>query len=197
MSKIKLKQAIIVEGKYDKMRLSSLVDTVIVPVGGFSVFKDAETACLIRSLAEKNGIVILTDSDTSGFRIRTRIRQITQGCEVINVYIPDIRGKEKRKAEPSKEGLLGVEAMPSDILLDAFRKAGVFAEENTAEKTPVTKADLLELGLIGGESSSQKRKALQRSLGLPEKLSANLFLEIINSMYSAEEFFKIMSERGK
>ena len=128
MSKIKVKQAIIVEGKYDKIRLSSLVDAVIVPVGGFSVFKDRETADLIRTLAEKNGVVILTDSDGAGFLIRKKIREITRGCSVINVYTPDSVGKEKRKREPSKEGLLGVEGMSADILLSAFEKAGVFAE---------------------------------------------------------------------
>lgn len=197
MSKLTLKQAIIVEGKYDKIRLSSLVDAVIVPVNGFSVFKDKQTAALLRTLAEKNGVIILTDSDRSGFRIRTRIREITKGCRVTNVYIPDVKGKEKRKAEPSKEGLLGVEGMSAEILLDAFQKAGVFAEEESVQKNPVTKADLLELSLIGGESSSEKRKALSRSLGLPEKLSSNLFLEIINSMFSKEEFLNFYQNEGR
>lgn len=196
MSKIHIKQAIIVEGKYDKIRLSSLIDAVIVPVGGFSVFKDRETAELIRTLAGKNGVVILTDSDGAGFLIRKKIREITRGCSVVNVYIPDIKGKEKRKAAPSKEGLLGVEGMSAEILLEAFRKAGVFAESVPENKNPVTKADLLELGLCGGENSSVKRKNLQRALGLPEKLSANMLLEIINTMFSKEEFLEIAQNKG-
>ncbi len=190
MGKIKIKQAIIVEGKYDKIRLSSFVEAVIVPVGGFSVFKDRETAALIRSLAVKNGVIILTDSDGAGFLIRNRIREITRGCSVINVYIPDIAGKEKRKREPSKEGLLGVEGMSAEILLGAFEKAGVFAEKTEGNKDPVTKADLLELGLCGGENSARRRRELQRALGLPEKLSANMFLDVINIMFSKEEFFE-------
>ncbi len=185
MSKIKIKQAIIVEGKYDKIRLSSLVDAVIVTVGGFSVFKDRETADLIRALAEKNGIII-----------RKKIREITRGCSVINVYTPDVVGKEKRKREPSKEGLLGVEGMSAEILLSAFEKAGVFAETVPEDTNPVTKADLLELGLCGGENSSEKRKKLQRALGLPEKLSANMFLEVVNSMYKKDEFFRKIEELG-
>ncbi len=196
MSKIRIKQAIIVEGKYDKIRLSSVVNAVIVPVNGFSVFKDKETAALIRSLAVKNGVIILTDSDGAGFLIRKKIREITEGCRVINVYIPDIFGKEKRKREPSKEGLLGVEGMSADILLAAFEKAGVFAEKTEENANPVTKADLVELGLSGGDNSSQRRKELQRGLGLPEKLSANMFLEVVNSMYAKDEFFRRCAELG-
>lgn len=196
MSKIKIKQAIIVEGKYDKIRLSSLVDAVIVPVGGFSVFKDRETADLIRALAEKNGVIILTDSDGAGFLIRKKIREITRGCSVINVYTPDIVGKEKRKREPSKEGLLGVEGMSAEILLSAFEKAGVFAETVPENKNPVTKADLLELGLCGSDNSSVRRRDLQRALGLPEKLSANMLLEVVNSMYTKDEFFRECEKLG-
>ena len=188
---IKIKQAVIVEGRYDKIRLSNIIDAVIVPVNGFSVFKDRETAELIKTLARKNGIVILTDSDSAGFRIRTKIREIARGCEVINVYIPDLKGKEKRKREPSKEGLLGVEGIDDKTLVEAFRKAGVFAESSDEQKTaPITKADLFDLGIIGGENSHLKRKALQKALGLPERLSANLLLEILNVMYTREEFLK-------
>lgn len=192
---IKIKQAVIVEGRYDKIRLSNIIDAVIVPVNGFSVFKDRETAELIKTLARKNGIVILTDSDSAGFRIRTKIREIARGCEVINVYIPDLKGKEKRKREPSKEGLLGVEGIDDKTLVEAFQKAGVFAENSDLPKTdPITKADLLDLGIIGGENSGLKRKALQKALGLPERLSANLLLEILNVMYTRDEFLKIVKE---
>lgn len=186
---LKIKQAIIVEGKYDKIRLSNLVDSVIIPTNGFALYKDKETAELIKMLARKTGIIILTDSDSAGFQIRSRLRSITPGCEVVNVYIPDIKGKERRKRAPSAEGKLGVEGVSDEILLEAFRKAGVFTEERAAPKYPITKADLMERGLIGGENSAERRAKLQRRLGLPERLSANMLLEILNVMYSREEFF--------
>lgn len=181
----------IVEGKYDKIRLSNIVDAVIIPVHGFSIYKDKETAALIRELSRKTGIVILTDSDSAGFQIRTRIREIARGGEVINVYIPDIFGKEKRKREGSKEGKLGVEGIDDKLIIEAFRKAGVFAEDvpQKSEKgEPITKADLLDFGLVGGSGSAAKRAELQRKLGLPERLSANMLLEILNVMYSRDEF---------
>lgn len=186
---LKIKQAVIVEGKYDKIRLSNLVDAVIIPTNGFELYKNKETAELIKMLSKKTGIIILTDSDSAGFQIRSRLRNITRGGEVINVYIPDIMGKERRKRAPSAEGKLGVEGVDDEILLEAFRKAGVFAEERTVSKDPITKSDLMERGLVGGENSADKRAKLQRSLGLPVRLSANMLLEILNVMYSREEFF--------
>ncbi len=186
---LKIKQAIIVEGKYDKIRLSNLVDAMIIPTNGFELYKNKETAELIKMLSKKTGIIILTDSDSAGFQIRSRLRNITRGGEVINVYIPDIIGKERRKRSPSAEGKLGVEGVDDEILLEAFRKAGVFAEERTVPKDPITKADLMERGLVGGENSADKRAKLQRSLGLPVRLSANMLMEILNVMYSREEFF--------
>ena len=188
---IKIKQAVIVEGKYDKIRLSNIVDAVIVPVNGFSVYKDKETAELIKMLARKTGIVILTDSDSAGFQIRNKIKELARDGEVIHVYVPDIKGKEKRKREPSKQGLLGVEGIDDAILLEAFKKAGVFAETADKPKDPITKADLLELGLIGAENSAQRRAELQRRLGLPERLSANMLLEILNVMFTREDFFNL------
>lgn len=186
---LKIKQAVIVEGKYDKIRLSNLVDAVIIPTNGFELYKNKETAELIKMLSKKTGIIILTDSDSAGFQIRSRLRSITRGGEVINVYIPDIMGKERRKRSPSAEGKLGVEGVDDEILLEAFRKAGVFAEERTVPKDPITKADLMERGLVGGENSADKRAKLQSSLGLPVRLSANMLLEILNVMYSRKEFF--------
>lgn len=176
------------EGKYDKIRLSNLVDAVIVPVNGFSVYKDRETAELIRMLARKTGIVILTDSDSAGFQIRNKIKELAGDGEVIHVYVPDIKGKERRKREPSRQGLLGVEGIDDEILLEAFRKAGVFAETAERPQDPITKADLMECGLIGAENSSARRAELQRQIGLPERLSANMLLEILNVMYTREEF---------
>ncbi len=187
---IKIKQAIIVEGKYDKIRLANIVDTVIVPVHGFSVYRDRETAELIRTLARTTGIIILTDSDSAGFQIRNKIKELARDGEVTHVYIPDIRGKERRKREPSKQGLLGVEGISDEILLEAFEKAGVTAKTREAPKDPITKSDLLDMGLIGSESSAKKRAELQKKLGLPERLSANMLLEILNVMYTKESFFR-------
>ena len=187
---IKIKQAVIVEGKYDKIRLSNIVDAVIVPVNGFSIYRDKETAGLIKILARKTGIVILTDSDSAGFQIRNKIKNLARGGQVTHVYIPDIKGKERRKKAPSKQGLLGVEGIDDAILLEAFKKPGVLAEKSQALKDPITKADLLDLGLVGAENSAERRAELQRKLGLPERLSANMLLEILNVMYTREEFLK-------
>lgn len=185
---IRLKQAIIVEGRYDKIRLSSLVDTVIIPTNGFGLYKDRETAELIKALAKKTGIIILTDSDSAGFQIRSHIKNIVKEGEVINCYIPDIYGKERRKNEPSKEGKLGVEGMTSEALVEAFRRAGVLAAEVPEGEKDITKADLMELGYIGAENSAERRRELQRRLGLPERLSANMLLELLNVNYTLEEF---------
>ena len=191
---IKIKQAIIVEGRYDKIRLSTLVDAVIIPTNGFALYKDKETVELIKMLARTTGIVILTDSDSAGFQIRSHLRSVVREGEVINVYIPDVFGKERRKRTPSKQGKLGVEGMTTEVLLEAFRKAGVLADETVRRDEPVTKAELMEYGLIGGENSAEKRVVLQRRLGLPELLSANLLLEIINVTYSREQLFGILEE---
>lgn len=188
---IKIKQAIIVEGKYDKIRLSNIVSAVIIPTNGFAIYKDKETAELIKNLARKTGIIILTDSDSAGLQIRNALRNIVREGEVINVYIPDVHGKERRKRTPSKQGLLGVEGIDDETLLAAFEKAGVFAQKDLKLKEPVTKADFVELGLSGGNNSAALRAALQKKLGLPERLSANLLLEIINVMYSRKDFLKI------
>ena len=187
---IKIKQAVIVEGKYDKIRLSNIVDAVIIPVNGFSIYRDKETAELIRSLAKTTGIVILTDSDSAGFQIRNKIKNLARGGEVVHVYVPDIKGKEKRKREPSKQGLLGVEGISDAVILEAFEKAGVSAQGSEVLRDPITKADLMELGLIGGENSASLRVKLQKKLRLPERLSANMLLEILNVMYTRGQFLR-------
>ncbi len=193
---IKIKQAIVVEGRYDKIRLSSLVDAVIVTTDGFGIFKDEEKKSLIRYLAKTTGIIILTDSDGAGFKIRSHLRSIVREGDIINVYIPDILGKERRKQQPSKAGTLGVEGMSTQVLLEAFSKAGVIAD--TAEKTgaPITKADLMEYGLIGGDNSAEMRAALQKRLGLPQLLSANMLVEMLNVMFSRDEFFELIGGEG-
>ncbi|MGN0650636.1 MAG: toprim domain-containing protein [Oscillospiraceae bacterium] len=188
---IRIKQAIIVEGRYDKNTLSQLVDALIITTDGFGIYKDAEKLELIRSLARKTGVIILTDSDSAGNKIRSYLRGAINEGEVINVVIPDIRGKERRKREPSKQGLLGVEGMSRKILLSAFEKSGVLAE-SAAPREPITRADLMEAGLIGAENSAQRRKELQQRLGLPAILSVSLLTELLNTMYSREEFFEIV-----
>lgn len=189
---IRIKQAIIVEGRYDKIRLSNIVDAVIICTDGFSIFKDTEKQELIKSLAAKTGIIILTDSDSAGFKIRSFIRNIVKQGEVLNAVTPDIYGKERRKLQPSKQGKLGVEGIPDDILIGSLERCGAVtdAECQPSCEEPLTRADLMELGLIGGDNSSDRRRELQRSLGLPELLSVKLLLEVANKMYTRSEVIK-------
>ncbi len=195
---IKLKEAIIVEGKYDKIKLSGIFDTVVIETDGFGIFKDKEKQRLIRFLAEKRGIIILTDSDSAGFKIRSFVKSITKSENVKNVYIPDIYGKEKRKTEPSKEGKLGVEGMNTDIILEALKKAGIiYSENNKKEGREITHTDFFEDGISGGENSSEIRKKLARKLGLPEKISSSALLKIINSYMTYEEYKNIVCNMNK
>lgn len=189
---IRIKQAIIVEGRYDKIRLSNIVDAVIICTDGFSIFKDTEKQELIKSLAAKTGIIILTDSDSAGFKIRSFIRSIVKQGEVLNAVTPDIYGKERRKLQPSKQGKLGVEGIPDDILIGSLERCGAVADAECQPscEDPLTRADLMELGLIGGDNSSDRRRELQRSLGLPELLSVKLLLEVVNKMYTRSEVIK-------
>ena len=187
---IRIRQAVIVEGKYDQIRLSSLVDTVILTTEGFGVFKDKEKQKLLRRLAYERGLVVLTDSDSAGFVIRSFLNGIVEPQYITNVYIPDVFGKEKRKAAPSKEGKLGVEGMRTEQLLEAFRKAGVTAETGDAphERREVTKTDLYEDGLSGGQDSARKRRRLSRALDFPERMSANAMLKLINTCMTYAEY---------
>lgn len=189
---VKLKQAVIVEGKYDKIKLSSIIDSLIITTDGFGVFKNNEKSALIKELAEKQGVIILTDSDSAGFKIRNYIKNITQKGKIINVYIPDIFGKEKRKAAASKEGKLGVEGIPNKIIIAAFEKAGVIAQDtnnNTqTNKNTISRIMLYEDGFMGKDGSSERRKKLLKVLSLPEMLSTNGLLEVLNTMFSLEEY---------
>ena len=187
---IRIRQAVIVEGKYDQIRLSSLVDTVILTTEGFGVFKDKEKQKLLRRLAYERGLVVLTDSDSAGFVIRSFLNGIVEPQYITNVYIPDVFGKEKRKAAPSKEGKLGVEGMCTEQLLEAFRKAGVTAETGDAphERREVTKTDLYEDGLSGGQDSARKRRRLLRALDFPGRMSANAMLKLINTCMTYAEY---------
>lgn len=187
---LQIRQAIIVEGKYDKIKLSSIVKAVIIPTHGFRIFKDEEMLALIRHYAETTGIIILTDSDRAGFRIRSYLKGAISGASIKNIYIPDIFGKEKRKEKPSAEGKLGVEGMDAEVLREAFAKAGVLSEQTDAGD-PITKTDLYLAGLNGTPDSAQRRRNLQQKLGLPSMLSATALLEILNSMMSREEFLQM------
>lgn len=188
---LKIKEAVIVEGKYDKIKLSSIINAVIIPTNGFNIFKNKETVELVKFYAEHTGIIIMTDSDAAGFKIRSYIKSVVKNGRIINVYIPDVFGKEKRKTKPSAEGKLGVEGISKDLIIEAFEKAGVAASANSA-KGNITKADLFEYGLTGGNNSSVYRKVILKALGLPGMLSANGMLEVINTMMNKEEFEKII-----
>lgn len=185
---IKLKQAVIVEGKYDKIRLESLLDATIIQTDGFAIFKDKEKQRLIRRLAEKNGILILTDSDSAGFKIRSFLGGSIKNGQVIHAYIPDVLGKERRKDAPSKEGKLGVEGMRTQALVDALAKAGVLYEEVVQPSRKVEMIDLFEDGLSGGENSQAKKAAVLKYLDLPERLSTSSFLQLINTFMTYEEY---------
>lgn len=189
-----LEQAVIVEGKYDKIKLNSIIDGVIITTNGFSVIKDKEKIELIRYFAKKKGIIILTDSDSAGFKIRNYIKGAVREGKITNVYVPDIFGKEKRKTVPSKEGKLGVEGIDKEILLKAFEKAGILSSETPENHDPITKIDLFEAGLTGGHNSSEKRKAILKKLDMPQLLTTNSMLEILNTMMSREEFMSFAAE---
>lgn len=186
---LKINEAVIVEGKYDKIRLSTVLDTVIIETDGFAIFKDKEKQKLIRFLSEKRGIIILTDSDSAGFKIRNFINGFTKSENIKNVYIPDIYGKEKRKTEASKEGKLGVEGMKTEVILSALTKAGVLCSENNkTESREITRTDFFEDGISGRENSSEIRKALARLLDLPERISSSSLLKIINTYMTYDDY---------
>lgn len=192
---IKINQAVIVEGKYDKIKLSGIIDALIIETDGFGIFKDKEKQRLIRFLAETKGIVIMTDSDSAGFKIRSFINGITDSKNITNVFIPDIYGKEKRKTEFSKEGKIGVEGISKNIILDSLHKAGIdCAEDECTAKREVTKTDFFLDGVSGGEQSSYIRKELAKSLGLPERISASSLLKIINSYMTYDDYKKCIEK---
>ena len=192
MDKLKLRQAIVVEGKYDQNTLRQLVDTAIFTTNGFTGMKDPALLRLLQKAAQTTGLVILTESDGAGFLIRNTLKRALPETGVLHAYIPDLPGKEKRKAAPGKEGLLGVEGMTPEILLKALRNAGAeFADGSTPPpaREPITKQDLFALGLSGGPESAKKRAALLKALSLPAHMSANALLQALNVLFSREEFF--------
>ena len=192
MDKQKLRQAIVVEGKYDQNTLRQIVDTAIFTTNGFTGMKDPALLRLLQQAAQTTGLVILTDSDGAGLLIRNTLKSALPETGVLHAYIPDLPGKEKRKAAPGKEGLLGVEGMTPEILLKALRNAGAeFADGSTPPpaREPITKQDLFALGLSGGPESAKKRAALLKALSLPAHMSANALLQALNVLFSREEFF--------
>lgn len=193
---LKIKEAVIVEGRYDKLKLSNFLDTLIIETNGFSIYKDKEKRRFIRRLAQERGIIILTDSDHSGFQIRNYIADGIPKDKIKHIYIPDIYGKEKRKNRPSKEGKLGVEGMCDEYLIKLFNDIGV-SHESVDAKNPITNFDLFDLGLSGRENATQNKKMLLRKLDLPEFLSTNSLLSYINSSMSRDDFIKICHELYK
>lgn len=197
---IKIKEAVIVEGKYDKIKLSNFIDGLIITTEGFGVFKDKEKLALIRHLAEVRGILVLTDSDGAGFVIRNFLKGAVPPDRIKHAYIPDVFGKEKRKTAPSKEGKLGVEGLSEDIISKAIERSGAeceITENHTKTTGDITKTDLYELGLTGMPSAAEKRSMLKKRLGLPEKLTANSLLAVLNCIMTREELFALMDNTGE
>ncbi len=188
---IKLESPVIVEGKYDKITLENIIDALIIPTNGFSLFKDKEKCDLIRLLAKKHGIIVITDSDSAGNMLRAYIKNIVGDSKIINVYIPQIKGKEKRKREHSKEGFLGVEGMSREVIEKALEKSGVFGRTTPDNSRKITKTDLYVMGLSGGENSSDKREKLLGKLELPTNLSTNAMLDVLNTLMTYDEFREV------
>lgn len=196
---IKIKEAVIVEGKYDKIKLSSMIDGLIIETRGFQIFKDEQQMALIRRMAESRGLLILTDSDSAGFLIRHHLMSAIPEKQIKHAYIPDVLGKERRKEKASKEGKLGVEGVSKQQILEALGRAGVLCEEESLQETAVPqrkieKADLFSDGLTGGENSAQNRKRLLSHLCLPEHLATNALLKVLNSMMSYEEYREMVEK---
>ena len=189
----KIKEVIVVEGRYDKNTLSQVVDAHIIETSGFGIFNDKEKQRLLIKLAQSRGLVVLTDSDGAGFVIRNFIKGCVDPKFVKHAYIPEIEGKEKRKSKASKEGQLGVEGMRPQVLLDALKRAGATFEsiESTDTRPLISKADMYKMGLSGGEGSRAKREKLLHSLDLPQKLSADALLDVLNALMTREEFFTL------
>ena len=190
---VKIKEAIVVEGRYDKNTLSQILDAPILETSGFGIFKDKQQMALLRRIAETRGLIVFTDSDGAGFVIRNHIKSAIPGKYLKHAYIPDIYGKEKRKAAPGKEGKLGVEGMTGEVILESLRRAGATIEgEETLVVRQISKQDLMELGLSGGPDASAKRLKLLKKLSLPERMSPNAMLQALNLLYTLEELTTIV-----
>lgn len=189
MNKLEIKEAVIVEGRYDKIKLSEIISSPVIETGGFRVFKDKEKQTLIRQIAEKRGILVMTDVDSAGFVIRNFLRGIVPEDQIKHAYIPTVEGKESRKAEPSKEGKLGVEGIDREKLIESIRISGAqIIGEEASISAEITKADFYDYGLSGSEDSARLRKAILKALGLPEYLTANAMIAALNCLFTKEEF---------
>ena len=192
---IRLEQAVIVEGKYDKIKLSNLLDALILTTDGFGIFKDKEKLAFLRRIAETRGLIVLTDSDSAGFLIRNFLRSSIPNPYLTHVYVPDLYGKEKRKRTPGAEGKLGVEGMSEQVLLAAFERAGIAATQIARpQNEPLTTADLFSLGLSGTPNSAQRRKQLLQILALPEHLSTSALLRVLNDFVPRDTFLQALEE---
>ena len=192
---VKIKEAIVVEGRYDKNTLSQILDATILETSGFGIFKNKEQMALLRCVAEVRGLIVFTDADGAGFVIRNHIKSAIPGQYLKHAYTPDVMGKERRKSAPGKEGKLGVEGMTREIILESLRRAGATFEGETAERTAgeITKADLMDLGLYG-PGSNERRGALIKKLRFPEKISTNGFLQAVNLLYTKNELTTIVEK---
>ena len=190
---IKIREAILVEGRYDKNTLSQIVDATILECAGFGIFKNKEQLKLLRKIAQSRGLIVFTDSDGAGFVIRNHVKSAIPACHLKHAYIPDIYGKERRKSIPGKEGKLGVEGMTPEVILEALRRAGATfeASEVTTPKR-ITKQDMMELGLSGGKNSATLRQALIQKLDFPRHMSANALLDALNLLFTVDELSNIV-----
>ena len=195
---VKIKEAILVEGRYDRNTLSQIVDAPILETNGFGIFKDKKQMALLRTVAERRGLIVFTDADGAGFVIRNHIKSAIPGKYLKHAYTPDIFGKERRKDKAGKEGKLGVEGMKPEIILEALSRAGATIEGEDAPQTQtITKQDLMDLGLSGGADASAKRLALLKKLNLPEHMSANAMLQALNLLYNLEELTHMVDNLEK
>ena len=194
---VKIKEAILVEGRYDKNTLSQIVDAPILETSGFGIFKDKEQMALLRRIAEIRGLIVFTDADGAGFVIRNHIKSAIPGAFLKHAYTPDVFGKERRKARGGKEGKLGVEGMTREVILESLRRAGATFEDGEAatDRQEITKADLMDLGLYG-PGSAENRAALIKKLGFPEKMSTNAFLQALNLLYSLDELKQTLEKHN-
>lgn len=192
----RIREAIVVEGRYDKNTLSQVVDGTILETSGFGIFKDEERMALLRRLARERGLIILTDSDGAGFVIRNYLRGAVDPAQVKHAYIPDRPGKERRKKAPGKEGKLGVEGMPAEVLLEALRRGGAtfLSGEGERSREPITKTDLYLAGLSGTPDAGENRRKLLKRLDLPERMSANALLEVLNILYDRGQLLELIGE---
>jgi len=190
---VRIREAIVVEGRYDKNTLRQIVDAPIFETGGFQIHKDKQTLAMLREIAKKRGLIVFTDSDGAGFVIRNFLKGAIPAQHLKHAYIPDIYGKERRKAAPGKEGKLGVEGMTPEVILDALSRAGATFEDGAlTDKKEITKQDFVVLGISGGKDSSELRRKLLRKLSLPEHMSANAMVQALNLLYTREELFELM-----